>query len=1082
MRRTLLRATGPLALVFALFACSEAPLGPSLPAEGAQYATAVAVPQVVISQVYGGGGNSGATLRNDFIELFNPGTAPVSLAGWSVQYASSTGSTWQVTALSGTIQPGGYYLVQQAAGTGGTVSLPAPDATGTIPMSGTAGKVALSQTATALSGTCPAGVVDLVSFGTASTNCGAGTTPTLSNTTAALRNAQGCAYTGSLTADFGTGTPNPRNGASPTYTCPVVDQRVPASVTVAPVSDTAMVGSTQAFTAKAFDASGQEIAGVVFTWASSNPGVATVSGSGVATALTGGTTTITATTPNGVSGTASLLVTPAGGGSATNVRVSEFHYDNDGTDSGEAVEIEGDANGSLAGWKLVLYSGSTGSATQGQSYATIDLAGTLGAVCGGTRGVLVFNAPGMQNGDKDGFALVNADGQVVEFLSYEGSFAAVNGPAAGMTATDVGVAESTSTPVGRSLQRAGNGVWFGPNANTFGACNPATPPQPQTGISFSGRHPTTDPALPIGFQDQLFATLRDAATGATIPTTFAWSSETPTVASVDQDGVITALAAGTAVIRATAIDGTTSTYSLPMAVATAGGGTQYGHNTEFGEPTDADASDDQILRYTQFTSSFNHSRGTPNWVAYNIDATHFGGEDRCDCFTFDPELPAGFTRYTTAAYTGAGTFHGYGIDRGHLARSFDRTAGSLDNAHTYYFSNIIPQASDNNQGPWAMMENYLGDLARVQNKEVFVIAGVAGSRGTLKNEGRITIPAQVWKVALVMPRDRGLADVDSYDDVQVIAVIMPNEPGVRNVDWRTYQTTVDAVEALSGYDVLHKLPDAVERIVESNDRPPVAATDGPYTGTEGTAVHMSAGGSTDPDGDALTYAWDFGDGSTGTGAAPAHTYADNGNYVVKVTVTDPYGAESTATTSVMVVNVAPTVAAFAGETLLRGETFASAGTFADAGTSDTWTATVDYGDGSGVKPLALAGNGFSLSHAYTAAGTFTVTVRVKDDDGDTGTRTATVVVQTAAQGAQGVQAMVAALVGSGTLTSGEGNALNATLEAARVSIERDRPSAANQLNAFINQVQALQGSGRISAATAQQLIAAANRVIRSIGG
>ena len=171
MRRTLLRATGPLALVFALFACSEAPLGPSLDAEGAQYSTAVAAPQVVISQVYGGGGNSGATLRNDFIELFNPGTAPVSLAGWSVQYASSTGSTWQVTALSGTIQPGAYYLVQQAAGTGGTVSLPTPDATGSIPMSGTAGKVALSQTTAALSGTCPAGVVDLVSFGTAATNC-----------------------------------------------------------------------------------------------------------------------------------------------------------------------------------------------------------------------------------------------------------------------------------------------------------------------------------------------------------------------------------------------------------------------------------------------------------------------------------------------------------------------------------------------------------------------------------------------------------------------------------------------------------------------------------------------------------------------------------------------------------------------------------------------------------------------------------------------------------------------------------------------------------------------------------------------
>ena len=87
-----------------------------------------------------------------------------------------------------------------------------------------------------------------------------------------------------------------------------------------------------------------------------------------------------------------------------------------------------------------------------------------------------------------------------------------------------------------------------------------------------------------------------------------------------------------------------------------------------------------------------------------------------------------------------------------------------------------------------------------------------------------------WKVAVIMPRDQGLANVDSYDDVEVIAAIMPNDPGVRNVDWHTYSTTVDAVEALSGYDLLALLPDPVEIAVESNTVPPVAATDGPYSG------------------------------------------------------------------------------------------------------------------------------------------------------------------------------------------------------------------------------------------------------------
>lgn len=84
---------------------------------------------VVISQVYGGGGNAGATYRNDFIELYNLGTATVDLSGWSVQYGSATGSTWAATPLSGSIAPGHYYLVKEAAGAGGTVDLPTPDDT-----------------------------------------------------------------------------------------------------------------------------------------------------------------------------------------------------------------------------------------------------------------------------------------------------------------------------------------------------------------------------------------------------------------------------------------------------------------------------------------------------------------------------------------------------------------------------------------------------------------------------------------------------------------------------------------------------------------------------------------------------------------------------------------------------------------------------------------------------------------------------------------------------------------------------------------------------------------------------------------
>lgn len=179
---------------------------------------------VVISQVYGGGGNTSApaaTLRNDFIELFNRGTSPVDLTGWSVQYASSAGSSWQRTPLTNVIlQPGQYYLVQEAAGTGGTANLPAPDAIGSIPMSGTAAKVALVSNSTMIAtGTsCPSGasIVDFVGYGTG-TNCfeGAGPTGTLNNVNSAQRASGGCVDTDSNNADFSVGLANPRNTASP---------------------------------------------------------------------------------------------------------------------------------------------------------------------------------------------------------------------------------------------------------------------------------------------------------------------------------------------------------------------------------------------------------------------------------------------------------------------------------------------------------------------------------------------------------------------------------------------------------------------------------------------------------------------------------------------------------------------------------------------------------------------------------------------------------------------------------------------------------------------------------------------------
>jgi uncharacterized protein len=151
-------------LAFAIAILGGATPGAAAPSSG-----------IVVNEVYGGGGNSGATYTNDFIELTNRGSAPVSVDGWSVQYHSggATGA-WQVTPLSGSIAPGAIYLVAEAQGMGGTQPLPTPQATGTIGMSGTAGTVAVVNSTTALtcadSAACQSASVDLVGYGSAVIN------------------------------------------------------------------------------------------------------------------------------------------------------------------------------------------------------------------------------------------------------------------------------------------------------------------------------------------------------------------------------------------------------------------------------------------------------------------------------------------------------------------------------------------------------------------------------------------------------------------------------------------------------------------------------------------------------------------------------------------------------------------------------------------------------------------------------------------------------------------------------------------------------------------------------------------------
>jgi endonuclease I/PKD repeat protein len=264
------------------------------------------------------------------------------------------------------------------------------------------------------------------------------------------------------------------------------------------------------------------------------------------TAVTGGTTywyVVTAddATGNESAQSASASATPTGGGGGPTVWINEFHYDNDGTDSGELVEVAGTAGTSLAGWTVVGYNGSGGAV-----YYTANLSGTLPNQLSGF-GTASFAFVGMQNGSPDGLALVDAAGLVVQFLSYEGSFTAVDGAAAGMASTDIGVSEGTTSPVGWTLQLAGSGTtyaaftWQPAAAGTAGTVN--------TGQTFGTPPPNV---APVAEANGPYAGL----TGAAI----AFSS----TGSTDSDGTITAWLWNFG-------DGATSTAANPShAYATAG--------------------------------------------------------------------------------------------------------------------------------------------------------------------------------------------------------------------------------------------------------------------------------------------------------------------------------------------------------------------------------------------------------------------------------------------------------------------------------------------------------------------------------
>ena len=183
---------------------------------------------VVVGEVFAAGGNSGAAYANDYVELFNRGAGAVAIDGWTLQYASAASTSWQSTALSGSIPAGGRYLVELASGGANGAALPASDASGTSNLAVTGGKVAVVNDATPLAcgsspGSCSVAsdLEDLIGYGSAADYEGSGAAPALSATTALARAGGGCTDADDNAADFSSAAPNPLNSSAAATACSV---------------------------------------------------------------------------------------------------------------------------------------------------------------------------------------------------------------------------------------------------------------------------------------------------------------------------------------------------------------------------------------------------------------------------------------------------------------------------------------------------------------------------------------------------------------------------------------------------------------------------------------------------------------------------------------------------------------------------------------------------------------------------------------------------------------------------------------------------------------------------------------------
>jgi endonuclease G, mitochondrial len=233
-------------------------------------------------------------------------------------------------------------------------------------------------------------------------------------------------------------------------------------------------------------------------------------------------------------------------------------------------------------------------------------------------------------------------------------------------------------------------------------------------------------------------------------------------------------------------------------------------HTELGVPFDDDSTNDFIIIRPQYVLSYNQIRGVPNWVAWNLNASWYGDAKKYSGdFIPDSSLPDKFYKVTNTDYATSN------FEYGQMVRSEERSAAISDNKSTFFLTNVLPVKPNLKRGAWLDFEYFCEDLCKQNNKELYIVAGgIFNTNSSLNNEGKVTAPDSCFKIVVVLERGQKLSDVSR--STLVYSVVMPNTEETKTENWSRYSTSVDRIEALTGYNFLANVPEIIQDIIERN--------------------------------------------------------------------------------------------------------------------------------------------------------------------------------------------------------------------------------------------------------------------------